>query len=748
MKWPIPLKGTIAESPRRSTHARWLVAIVAIAFLGSIAGIRFATLDDRWYAAWVWNGTWTGPAYQLAAEHGRLLKPSSYTYFFPYLLDSALYREVLRLGTILLCAWLSGNILQRITRARGVAAFFVLFFFAFALNSNEHNLFVAYPFAWEFSWLTWLLGLLGLIIAIDRQAFAPAIAGTVIWLVGLQEGFVPHTAIYALVAWLAWRRGQHGWRYLAPYLAALAIWMGLWLAWRMANPSAYTGSSLSLESPWIIVKTMLNYSIGGMPLATVFHGAHPPPPGGYLREIDTLALVKALAVLAASWHLSLVASRAALLSRWRSVLVLALALSSLVLMPNMLIAMTSKYQEWMRLGVGGYLYSHFSYFAWVALGALGVLVALNRWPSRILAGVFAVFAALGSLLTDAANAGVNRQQYEFARRWQTMDQLIRSEAFLALPDKATILFIDDAVTTIVDEDARYWGVRAKAVTGKNVGFTADRSMASVEPGNRYFAYLYDEPETSSQYALLAPIELIDERKVADKVWIYPNTRNSRMNVSGIIECPHAECVGGVEINGRPGAQLVTGAFKVSGQARPDASGMPSVTLDVAAGVDVSTLHVDFARHTTAQQSVVSLGAGAGFQGWQGDGTARWNWAGADSQLEIRNSLASTLELQVEFWLVGNDTREVGVSDADGRLLATVAITAAQPGYARVHVNALPGVTVLHLHSPEPPPPALRELGQTFQLRDPSLRPCTETVCPPRPVADSPSRVLGFESLEP
>lgn len=727
--------------------AVWLVALVAIAFLGSIVGIRYVTVDDRWYAAWVWNHTWIGPAYQLAAEHGRLLKPSSYTYFFPYLFDSALYREGLRLGTILLCAWLSGNILQRVVRAHGLTALFVLFFFAFAQNSNEHNLFVAYPFAWEFSWLTWLLGLLGLIVAIDRQAILPAILGTLIWLVGLQEGFVPHTVIHVLVAWIAWRRGQRSWRYLTPYLIALGVWISLWIAWRLTYPSVYAGSVLSVESPWLVLRTMVNYSVGGMPLATLFHGTQSVAPGGLLREISTLAIVKGVAVFAATWHLSLAASRSDLLLRWRGILVIALALVALAFLPNALLAMTPKYQEWMQNGVRAYIYSHFSYFAWTGLGTLAVLVVLKCWPSRLLVGAFALSAACASLVTDAANAGVNRQQYEFARRWETMEQLIRSEAFLALPEKAAILMVDASVTTSVSEDARYWGVFAKAITGKDVLFTSDAMAAQASPAGKYYAYLYDEPETSNQYVLLAPIQFTDGRRLARKVWIYPNTRNRRIHVSGVLGCAGGDCVGGIVTNDRPGDELVSGAFKVGGMARPDSAGVPCFTLDVAAGVDVATLHVDFARSAIPQTAVVSLVPGSGFQGWNTDGTARWNWAGAESQLEVRNTLARALSVQVEFWLVGNDTRDIQVSDERGISLATVSITAAQPGFTTFPIEVPPGVTTLTLRSLEPPPPALQELKQSFQLRDPTLRLCAEFTCQPRQLPEFSERVLGFETDE-
>ncbi len=723
-----------------------LVAIVVVAFLGSIAGIRFATLDDRWYAAWVWSDSWLQSAYALAAQHGRLLKPSSYTYFLPYLVDSALYRELLRLGTILLCAWLAGNILQRVVRARGVSTLFVLFFFAFAQNSNDHNLFVAYPFAWELSWLTWMAGLLGLMLAIERQSMRFAIAGMLIWLLGLQEGFVPHSAIHVLVAWLAWRTGQRSWRYLMPYLVALAVWIALWFVWRLKHPSGYAGSMLSLDSPWLVVRTMVNYSVGGMPLASVIHGMHVASAADLARELGTLALVKGVAVFAAMWQLSLVASRSAVLSRRPDVLVIALSLLALAFLPNALLAMTPKYQEWMQLGVRAYIYSHYSYYAWTGLGTLAVLVLLKRWHSRWLVVSLATLAACISMVTDASNARVNREQYEFARRWETMDRLFRSEAFQAVPERAMILMNDASVTTSVADDASYWRIVAKAATGKDVVFTPDSAAVSAFPAATYYAHLYDEPETSNQYALLAPVRIVDGRRLAQNVWIYPNTPNRRMHVGGVLHCTGADCIGEIEINGKPAGELFSRPFKLSAETRADGAGVRVVMLTTAAEIDVTSLHVDFARNTLSQAAAVSAVAGAGFEGWNSDGHARWNWSGAVSTLEVRNSLARTLSLQVEFWLVSGDDRIVDVSDEYGMPLASVQVTAAQPGFARFPVHARPGTTALILRSAGSTP-APTGSGQVFQLRDPALRLCSEALCAP-PAAPPPmGRVLGFEMDE-
>src|SRR5690606_33345176 len=138
---------------------------------------------------------------------------SSYSLFFPYLFESQYAQASLRLGSILLSAILAGNLLRRVLGIKGLGSLFALLFFAFAQNDSGHNLFVAYPFVWEFSWICWMVGLLGLLVAIKRQSISFAIVGAAIWLVGLQEGFVPQTLIYIVVVLATHRSLQHRWKY-------------------------------------------------------------------------------------------------------------------------------------------------------------------------------------------------------------------------------------------------------------------------------------------------------------------------------------------------------------------------------------------------------------------------------------------------------------------------------------------------------------------------------------------------------
>ncbi|HET9034512.1 MAG TPA: hypothetical protein VFN25_16615 [Dokdonella sp.] len=714
------MRSTPADSITTSRSAILPAAIVALAFLGSIAAIRFVTLDDRWYAAWVWHDSWIATAHQIAVAHGRFPKASTYTYFFPYLFDSQYFQAGVRLGTILLSALLAGNLLRRILRIEGAGVLFVLLFFAFAQNSSGHNLYVAYPFAWEFSWICWMAGLLGLMVAIKRQSISFALVGAAIWLVGLQEGFVPQTFVFLIVALVADKAGQKRWRYLAPYAAGLITWLIIWLIWRLAYPSNYDGSQLRLDaSIGSISHTIVTYSIGGMPLATLLQGDWHLSWNAMKESVDVLSIIKAVAASIGVMRILDLLKRRGEPESYSRVVFISIVLLVMALVPNVLIGLTPKYQEWVRLGSHAYLYSHFSYFAWMALTSIFLLVIYHRWPSKALMIFFALAAGGGSLITDASNFDVSRVQEQFGRRWETMEALLNSEAFSKVPSTAAIWMRDSSISGSESGDAEYWQYVVEARTGATLVFTPDLDAARRAPGGAYYLYIYDEPKAENQYVVFAPLKapVSSDLAIASNVYIFPNSANSLIRAGGVLSCVRTACVGSANANGRPSPALFASSFSVSAGIKPDAFGVDVVEVAVSPGTEVETLWVNFARNPVILNTPISVVPGIGFYGWEDNGTIAWNWGSLDSELEIRNELSYPMSLVLEFTIVVGDSRSIVVTSESGLESVTLKLDPEHPGFVSLPVEANAGVTIVKVHSTGP---VLHDEGArklAFQLRD-------------------------------
>lgn len=669
-------------------------AVVAMAFLGSIADVRYLNPDDRWYAAWVWSGSWLQIAYDIAVEHGRLLKPSSYTYFFPYLFDSPLYQDALRLGTTLATCLIGGYVLARLLRMRELTLLYALVFFALAQNSANLNLFVNYPFAWEFTWATWLLGTLGLIVALDRQAMRYAVAGTLVMLIGLQEGFVAYAFTLPLVVLAHRSTVRSAWRYLVPYAVGITLWLVCWVIWRLLHPSSYDGSSMGgIAHPLLALRTIVTLSLGGAPLATVFNGEVALTLHSLREHVTVLWFIKMLAVGAATMVLArLIGDRRPAVP----LAPLALVLLVLVLVPNALLGLTSHYQQWVTDGVRAVHYSQFSYYAWIALLVLGLIALFRRYRSVRVAAFAAASLSIASFVADWSSAGFNLEQKQYARRWDTFERWLRSEAFEAMAPGARIVMNDAAITASPQADTAYWRFVANART--------DRSIASIAPEAfqekpTHYLYLYDEPRSTNQYVLFAPLDSAtnDDRPLTHTVRIYPNSLNDRLEISARRLCTE-DCLGPVEVNGRSAPTLFADVVSVAALPVPDARGVPVVMIRSPHPIDARTVRVSFPR-ILPDVSGLELVLGRGFYGWHYVGDARWSWAEAQAQILIRNDarplIESTGDALVErsfergsFWdvelevdLLAPSEQTITFLDGEGRELDGVRLS---PGRLSTH----------------------------------------------------------------
>jgi hypothetical protein len=712
-------------------------AVVAMAFLGSIADVRYLNPDDRWYAAWVWSGSWLQIAYDIAVEHGRLLKPSSYTYFFPYLFDSPLYQDVLRLGTTLATCLIGGYLLARLLRMRELTPLYALIFFALAQNSANLNLFVNYPFAWEFTWATWLLGTLGLIVALDRRSMRYAVAGTLVMLVGLQEGFIAYAFTLPLIVLARRAGGRPAWRYLVPYAVGIALWLVCWAIWRFYHPSTYDGSSMGgIGHPLRALRALVTLSLGGAPLATVFNGEVALTLHSLREHVTVLWFIKMLAVGAATMVLArLIRER----QPAEPIAPLALVVLVLVFVPNALLSLTNHYQQWVSHGVHAVHYSQFSYYAWIALLVLALVALFRRCRSPRVAAVAAAVLSVASFVTDWSNAGFNLEQKQYAKRWNTFERLLRSEAFAAIAPGARIVMNDAAITGSAMADTFYWRFVANART--------DAQVASIQPEGRqdaptHYLYLYDEVRSPNQSLLFAALDPAQgsDRALAHTVRIYPHSLNDVLEISARQLCT-GDCPQSVTVNGRVAPPLFAETFSVLARALPDANGVPVATIRSPQLIDVRSVRVTFPR-IAPDVAGLSAGLGAGFHGWNTRGEQRWSWAEREAQILIRNDLrplhdpdatilaqrsfdwGQAWKLDVDLVLWAPHDQIVTVLDDDGAEVATLALEAGRTMSRSIalRLEQAAGSARLTLRSDGPALPPIGELPPpVFQILDLALR---------------------------
>ncbi|WP_428561673.1 MAG: hypothetical protein ACP59X_19450 [Solidesulfovibrio sp. DCME] len=464
----------------RFCAALCLAAVAVLAFWGTLT-TGPTTSDDLYYEQNVLAGRLGQLTTQLATGSGRF---HHYLHVgltaLPYFLDSPPLRKALSLGAFLAGLATFCAVAGRIAGKPWLGCLAGLFALAFYQDNWHHNILTAYPLVFHSGLICMSLagaclwrhgrgGGRGFLIGANLLAFAACCHF---------EAFLAYAPLLWGIVWLS-RRGTPR-RRLATMAAAsvgFGAFLALSLAYRALHPTQYAGNALDLSSPLRLAQTVAAYSFSALPLGSFplnCNSINRFPVitthlvldlGQYLAALDgqwprLSPAWLALALLAGGLTYRVLARESLEPMRWR-LLPACMALYAVVC-PNLLIALSPKYQGPAASGVAWYVTSSFSGYA-VAVGLAGLCLwgaaRLTGRPGarRLAAGVAAVLVAGLGLVTASVNASVGASKVAAGARWREAALAVASPAFAAVPDGA-LLVAPDLFTAVNEEKTRegYW----------------------------------------------------------------------------------------------------------------------------------------------------------------------------------------------------------------------------------------------------------------------------------------------------
>ncbi|MEL7639980.1 MAG: hypothetical protein AAGU21_10080 [Solidesulfovibrio sp.] len=469
-----------ASRAARYCTALCLAAVAVLAFWGTLR-TGPTTSDDLYYEQNVLAGRLGQLTTELATGSGRF---HHYLHVgltsLPYFLDSPPLRKALALAAFLAAMAAFCAVAGRVAGLPRLGPLAGLLALALYQDNWHHNILTAYP------------------LVFDSGLLCVSLAGSCLWrhgrgggrgfLVGANllafaacchfEAFLAYAPLLWGIVWLS-RRGTARRRLAAMAAASIGFcaFIALSLAYRALHPTRYAGNALDLSDPLGILKTVAAYSFSALPLGSFslnidsinrFPVATDHLVLGLPRYLGELCAHwprlspawLALALLAGGLTYHLLARPAPGRMRWRLLPAL-LALYAIVC-PNLLIALSPKYQGPAASGIAWYVTSSFSgYAAAVALAALGLWgvgrLAGRPRAGRALAGGLAVLVAGLSLITASVNASVRQGKVAAGARWREAALAVASPAFAAVPDGA-LLVAPDLFVAVSEEKTRdgYW----------------------------------------------------------------------------------------------------------------------------------------------------------------------------------------------------------------------------------------------------------------------------------------------------
>ena len=385
----------------------------------------------------------------------------------PYLIDNFFVIKLFQLVPILIGVVLFAKILYDLTKSKELAFLYFLIFMIITQISGNTSLFLTYPFYFAFSFDLLLLSFILLLKHLYNQKRWILILSSLLFAAGLlfYESYLLYSLVFAVVI-LSYdlKKGEvlfTGFKkallHFLPFFIVMLLYLVTYFVYRIYHPSQYDGSSFATGGITIgsFFKVLWNLSYTAFPLTVwdtsreIFMRKSELIGGFRPVVLDVMIhgriewLVKGILVATCGYKLLTTQS-----SVKHKFLLSGLAISVLLIfMPHIPLALTPKYNFYVKFGMIGYIPTFFSLFGVVFLlsvitGYLTGFLSKYKLINRLLSIFIITGFFICSYLTDFTNYTIAKDVRSANLRFYAMEDLIKIDKFKAIPAGSNIFAKD------------------------------------------------------------------------------------------------------------------------------------------------------------------------------------------------------------------------------------------------------------------------------------------------------------------
>ena len=697
----------------------WLASLLALVILtfGSLAQSGYTTADDA-NAALLGRGNTLPTIVGLAHRQGRFQFLINWVAaILPYAVHNDFYYQAIKLGALTAGAIAFLLVINAFFRSGGLTFLAAVLYLAFLTNGWTHNLLTSYPFVFHLGLCFFLLALWFFVRFVRLGRRRDALGAAVAYFAALltYEIFLAGLLLFVL---LWYRRGREsatlkGLRIPHPRLligavAPVVLFLALYVGFRAFYPSVYDGVQASGGTARGYLQVLWQYSIASIPGYLPF-GLH--------VDVVRTAVVPGRNILAAllddarpEWVAKAVVVGCAVFAVLRrgvslttSALLTIAGIGALVVfLPNVLVALSPKYQGWVGAGSHGYTTTYFSFLGSVLLISASSLAACRIGPqllrSYVLPSLLALSATTLSAATDAFNHYIAEDQRQSYAKWRVVDALLASPEFTALPNGATIYAPSLwEYHGIVGLPLEYWTRYFTMLARRPI------EVVEVQPENRaldYYLRVADDPVSHECFLVLArllPPTQTGGLLAATSISIVAPQEGIPLVLEGsLVGDAEAE----IKVDGRTVGSRNGRVFTASTVAPLPRRHFHVVRLESSRPVALRSLEVAFSFFGPEIAPLVARPA-RGFYSQESDGLgSTWNWSSGDADITIENTTGKRAEAQLSFTLGTLRPRHVWLSlDQGAKTMLLDESTKSSEIDTPLHL--IPGVTRVRLETDVP-----------------------------------------------
>jgi hypothetical protein len=199
-------------------------------------------------------------------------------------------------------------------------------------------------------------------------------------------------------------------------------------------------------------------------------------------------------------------------------------------LPNALLSITPKYQEWVAMGSRTYYYTYFSFIAFVFVMSVLLVWLISLIKIQLLAKfvviVMSLFFGCLSLITDFHNYFIYRDQDNYQNKWRIVDNFLSNPASAKYTRENTLFIapaLFDHLTAFNMET--YWSEYIRSQYGKQINIikeVPEKSGGLFEKYSSIFLVDYQiEPWTNNCFLSIGKAETIDDiMSFSSKNWLF------------------------------------------------------------------------------------------------------------------------------------------------------------------------------------------------------------------------------------
>jgi len=496
----------------------------------------FTTCDDTTTALTAWNaGESLGHPLKIAKSQGRFNQAiNTYMDWMPYIFKSNTVYHTVRLGTVILGIVLFFIVIRLFSRSSVFACLTTLLIVSFLQNNWQHSLMTSYPFVFQFGFCMLLISFYSFyhFNMTGKKLWASVYGVCYLFSLFVSELFVLYSVIF-LIASIGYAWGSEKkmfftcvFRLILPAFLSLTFFICCMFIFSMGYPGDYDGTKLADISMTAIIRVIAQLSVGTIPtvlyltdsmtINTTFDGFSNHYVGflPLLGRLKVQWLVKGILTSWCCWYLLKEPGDIRTSPGWIFKMIFIGII--LMILPFVLLGLTTKYQYWISFGTLAYTPSYFGYFGTI-LTLSSILMFFNNRvkKTKIINTVFLVSACstvfVLSSITDYYNHYVTLDQQLSHLKWTSVDKLIKTVEFDKVPD-GSIIYAPSLYRNsrgILKLGRNYWTEYFTLKTKKKITVIQHRKttrQSTHGESNFYYLKFLQEPKSKNQFILFAQLE--------------------------------------------------------------------------------------------------------------------------------------------------------------------------------------------------------------------------------------------------